>query len=314
MDWANERYVRWYTRDTKTWLLLGWEGQCVLGLTMRKVDRAGVLDDVSDAADLAVIFANGMPVDVIQTGLNRLVKLNVVELTGSGLILPNYIEAQEAAQSDAQRARESRERKRSRSRIVTGITPSTDEQSQNVTPESQAVTARHAQSQPVTPSVPSLPSTPTNAVPFILVEPSQPKRKKSATVPMLMTDDWQPTDRTFEAISARFGIGRQEITALVPEFRMYWIEGAGAGKRTGAPHWQTTFVRRVEQLSKFGNLCPRASGLPVKSNGYHRPPPQPNEPDMRDRYVPRQLGETDEQLEARRAEVKAGIRGPFDPI
>jgi hypothetical protein len=77
------------------------------------------------------------------------------------------------------------------------------------------------------------------------------------------------------------------------------------------PFWgdKATILDIARDPSKFVT-----AGLPVKSNGYHRSPPQPNEPDMRDRYVPRQLGETDEQLEARRAEVKAGIRGPFDPI
>jgi hypothetical protein len=67
----------------------------------------------------------------------------------------------------------------------------------------------------------------------------------------------------------------------------------------------------AEQREKFIALNREP---PISGTGKAHVPPQPNEPDMRDRYVPRQLGETDEQLEARRVEVKAGIRGPFDPI
>jgi hypothetical protein len=150
MDWPNERYVRWYTRDTKTWMLLGWQGQCVFGLLIRKVDRAGVLDDVVDGADLAVVFANGMPVDEIQTGLDRLTKYHVVELTDAGAVLPNFIEAQETASSDKQRAKDSRERKRTASRIVTAKSRNVTVESRKVTPESQVVTGRHTASQDVT--------------------------------------------------------------------------------------------------------------------------------------------------------------------
>ena len=43
MDWANERYVRLYTRDTVTWKMWPWEARAIFPLLMRKVDRAGVL-------------------------------------------------------------------------------------------------------------------------------------------------------------------------------------------------------------------------------------------------------------------------------
>jgi hypothetical protein len=112
VDWSNERYVRWYVRDTKTWMLLGWEGQCVLGLILRKVDRSGVLDGALTGDDLVVMFANGMPPEVAQTGLDRLVKREVVKLVTDGLVVTNFILAQESAQSDALRAREARERRR----------------------------------------------------------------------------------------------------------------------------------------------------------------------------------------------------------
>jgi hypothetical protein len=46
MDYANERYVRLYTRDTTTVKLLGWQGRLVWWSLLRKLDRidAGLAD------------------------------------------------------------------------------------------------------------------------------------------------------------------------------------------------------------------------------------------------------------------------------
>lgn len=150
MDWSNESYVRLYVRDTKTWLKLGWEGQTVLALTLRKLDRSGLLDGVQDAADLAVMLANGIPVQIVDTGLQRLLTLEVFQFTPEGLLMPHFIEAQEARKSDPQRQRESREKKRAMSRNVTLESRNVTDQSRNVSFESQLVTRCHTLSQPVT--------------------------------------------------------------------------------------------------------------------------------------------------------------------
>ena len=44
LDYANERFVLLYTRDTATWKLLDWEARAVLMFLLRKVDRSGVID------------------------------------------------------------------------------------------------------------------------------------------------------------------------------------------------------------------------------------------------------------------------------
>src|SRR4051794_1870175 len=44
LRWEDERYVRFYVRDTTDWLMLSWKAQGLFGLILRKVDRAGVLD------------------------------------------------------------------------------------------------------------------------------------------------------------------------------------------------------------------------------------------------------------------------------
>lgn len=155
MDWSNESYVRLFIRDTKTWILLGWEGQCVLSLTLRKLDRAGVLPDVFNGEDLAVMLANGMPIEIVTRGLDRLLDKKVVEITDVGLVMPNYIAAQEAAMSDQQRKREQRERRLALSRIVTKTGRNVTVTSRNVPFESHSVTSGHSASQVVTLNSPS---------------------------------------------------------------------------------------------------------------------------------------------------------------
>jgi hypothetical protein len=115
MDWPNERYVRVYTRDTTTWKLMDWRGRAVLSLLIRKVDRAGVLDVGHDGV-LGLAAVLELPVDIAEAGIAQLTTarggLPTVVDTGTAYVLPNYIEAQEAPQSDPQRKRESRARRR----------------------------------------------------------------------------------------------------------------------------------------------------------------------------------------------------------
>lgn len=168
LDYSNERYVRIYTRDTMTWKLLGWEGQTVLCLLARKFDRAGLLEGVTDGEDVAVMLDGGFPVDVAERGLSKLLRKDkktgesVLVLTERGLYWPKFMDAQETPKSDAQRQRESREKRKAdaASQIVT-------EKAEVVTNRdnmSQPVTACHSVSQPVTPNLPvpscSVPSDP----------------------------------------------------------------------------------------------------------------------------------------------------------
>jgi hypothetical protein len=154
MDWSNERYVRLYVRDTKTWKKARWEGQCLFMMLLRIVDRAGVLDDIEDPVeDLSLM--TGLPEEVVQVGYERLEKSGAVELRGSYLLIPNFIEAQEASKSDAQRQRESREGRRARALSVTkrdnGETEcDSDELKRDK--KSQVVTTGHNRSQVVTPT------------------------------------------------------------------------------------------------------------------------------------------------------------------
>jgi hypothetical protein len=148
MRWEDERYVRVYTRDSADWLALGWEAQALFVLTLRKVDRAGILDfGRHGVRGLASVVA--MPVEVVERALAILVEDGCVKVSGTRLVVPNFIEAQEAPSSDAQRKRESRGRARDLAAAFG------DTGSQSVTSgheNGQKVTAGHTRSQPVTPS------------------------------------------------------------------------------------------------------------------------------------------------------------------
>lgn len=112
MDWSDERYVRLYTRDTPTWLALEWDGQSVLSLLLRKVDRAGILEFQDDGVTIAVKAVTGIPLEIVESGLSKILRLKVASIKGQLLVIPNFIEAQEASASDKQRMKEYRARRR----------------------------------------------------------------------------------------------------------------------------------------------------------------------------------------------------------
>ena len=122
MDWANERYVRLFVRDTTTWKLLPWQSRALLPLILRKLDRSGVID-VGDDGEEGLAAVVEVPVEFLKEGLPDLLKRDVFRMAGGKFVMPKFLEAQETKQSDAQRKRESRENQRltaMRSQAVTG--------------------------------------------------------------------------------------------------------------------------------------------------------------------------------------------------
>jgi len=303
MDWANESYVRLYTRDTKTWMLLGWEGQCLLPLILRKLDRSGVLADVFNAEDLAVMLANGMPVDSIEKGLSRLITKEVVTFCDIGMLMTNYLVAQETPKTDKQRQKESRERRSVSSRIVTGESRDVTIESQDRSDLSHVVTDGHAPSQVVTPCL-ALPDSavPSMAVPCSMeITPNSPCEKKrairkKAEVETELPTDWAPTEA-----HAKFAADNGIDLAL----ELMKFKGHFDGRKC------------LSWNGRFSTWIGNAVGYAREREGKGRPMqsprmPQPNADLERDRYVARRLGETDEQLEARTAEIRAGKRGLYE--
>lgn len=141
MDWPNERYVRLYIRDTLTWSMWPWESRALFALLLRKLDRAGVLDIGKHDPVKALAVVVDMPPDIVRAGLEPLVASGTVEVNPPHVVMPGFMEAQEARASGAQRQREYISRRRAKA-----VSPN-DKTSDKTSP------ARHSLSQTVTPSL-----------------------------------------------------------------------------------------------------------------------------------------------------------------
>lgn len=162
MNWGDERYVRLYVRDTVNWVLLGWESQALFALIMRKLDRAGLLD-LGSHGMRGLSALSGIPLDVIERAIKPLMADGTLELRGTTLVCPNFLEAQEASMTDVQRQKEHRAKVRDVARAKElGLL---SEQSEPVTKRDETVTGCHELSQVVTPSL-AVPSQPSRAVPI----------------------------------------------------------------------------------------------------------------------------------------------------
>jgi len=179
MDWANERYVRVYTRDTADDQVLSWQARGLWPLLVRKADRAGVIATNHGPRGVAALVQ--WPREVVEPALAELLEDGRIRECHepTGYVIPNYIEAQETPSSTNQRQRDSRERRRdaandsvtkrdTESRNVTAP-------SQNVTPESRAVTPRHAESHRVTPCR----AVPSRTDPELVSPTARPRREPS---------------------------------------------------------------------------------------------------------------------------------------
>jgi len=152
MDWANERWVRVFTRDTVSWKLCDWRAHTTLLHLFRKVDRAGVLDVGDDGiAGLAAVLE--LPIEVVELGIEQLTRagngrLPTVVFSGASYVIPNFIEAQETPQSDPQRTRESRARRRD---VASLVSRNVSGPTRNVSKASRADTSGHTASRTDTP-------------------------------------------------------------------------------------------------------------------------------------------------------------------
>jgi hypothetical protein len=162
MNWADERWVKVYTRDTADWLAFRWEAKALFSLLLRKADRAGVVQVVpGEARCRKVAGLVGLPADIVEPGIADLLADGCLIESELGFTFRNFIEAQDAPKSDVQRQRESREKRRALGshegyKPTQSVTKRDRMMSQNVTERhavSHAVTDGHTVSHGVTPRV-----------------------------------------------------------------------------------------------------------------------------------------------------------------
>jgi hypothetical protein len=151
VNWDDERYIRVYVRDTADWLAIGWEGRFTLMSLMRILDRAGVSDLGQDLGALPELLR--MPAEIVEIGIDRLLKRRVIQINGKFIFMPNFLLAQEARQSDRMRQEDSRARRRDVANAKQAGVTIRDVPSQNVTgghENEQEVTRGHQASHAVT--------------------------------------------------------------------------------------------------------------------------------------------------------------------
>ena len=113
MNYPDEDYVRYYTRDTVSWRALGWQGQTVLALMLHgKFDRSGVFECDGHDPSHAVTLVTGLPPEVTVIGLQKLLDSKTWILQGDRLVWSKFIEAQSCRRADRIRQQESREKRR----------------------------------------------------------------------------------------------------------------------------------------------------------------------------------------------------------
>ena len=118
MDWSNERYVRVYVRETIDDISLSWEARAIWAELIKRFDRAGVIalgrQGVNWTKGLAALIR--IPLNVVEDHFHELLEDGRVEIREEDgqawAVAPNFIEAQEAKQSDSHRQREYRARRR----------------------------------------------------------------------------------------------------------------------------------------------------------------------------------------------------------
>lgn len=299
MRWADERYVRVYTRDTGEWLALGWEAQSLFLLALRKADRAGIVH-AGKAGPRGLAGMTGVPVDVVLRALPLLLEDGCLRETPGGYIIPNYIAAQETSTTDAQRKRDQRERDRARVMAeggpvskMAGDTIAHMERSRSVTEshamasrvESQAVTGGHDVSQEVTPNR----AVPSRAEPFSasqepepvpepfaleLQKPGKRPRKQSAAEVVFEKMEARRKERCEELgepfvrehwdgarINAALGKVAKDTESAQALFTSAWgLYLADDGNRVRKPAWSLAFFMTAGVRARYETDAARLEG------------------------------------------------------
>lgn len=189
MDFADEHYVKLYTRDTATRLMWPWQAIALHPNLLRKVDKAGILElgELEPLRSLAVVV--GLPIDVVKPGLDALLEDGTVELSDGVLVVPRFVDGQEARKTRAVVARDHREKKRDlarakRSGLLEHIVTSRDHAEPRVTSSDPPSPAR-----PLPDPVPS--QTPTSAQSPVAVAASVATVVRPPPVPPAVDDPFE---------------------------------------------------------------------------------------------------------------------------
>lgn len=242
MNWSEERYVRLYTRTTNDLLAFGPEGRHVWYELLRAADRAGVINTGGDLETMPELLR--VTPEVWAVGWPRILKRGCARVTERDIVITNYIEANEAKQSDAQRQRESRAR-----RVARGE-PERSSESRNVTSEvtkrDSSVTSGHTRSRLVTPCR----AVPDRAVPdHVGVGAKKRRRAPQVTMPT----GWKPTPGAI-AKASELGL---DLEHEAEDFRE-WT----ASKGQVYADWDAAFLSHLRRAAKRRRAGPGNGAAP----------------------------------------------------
>ena len=141
MDWPNERWIKLYTRRTAEDLALSWRARALWKEVLVECDRAGVIR-MREGRERARLLARmlRMPPGFVGRALPELLQDGRVVEASMGFVGPNFVEAQEATTSEAERQR--RHREKLRDLALAGAVTKRDRRSHSVTKPSRGVTTR----------------------------------------------------------------------------------------------------------------------------------------------------------------------------
>ena len=241
MDWANETWVKLYTRSTVDDALLTWEARALWAAIFQRLDRSGVLAFGRHGwKGVAVVV--GMPVDVVEMAAPELLRDGRIVERDNCIVAPNYIDAQAKRSSDAQRQRDSREKRRAVALLPNSVTERDTEsrnvtdESQNVTDESQNVTDCHQPSPGVTACHDKKRAEESRREEKRVVAP----KKRSTQIP----DSWQPNEKHITKASE----DGTDIAEAVESFRDHHQAKGSAMKS-----WDAAFNTWLRNAKKFAD-------------------------------------------------------------
>jgi hypothetical protein len=111
VNWADERWRKVYIHDTTDWKCLSWEAQALFLMLIRKVNEAGVLD-LGRRGRHGLTAHVKMPWEVAGPALDELEQDGCIQVSDDqkSLLMTNFLEAQQAHSTDAERKRKYRDR------------------------------------------------------------------------------------------------------------------------------------------------------------------------------------------------------------
>jgi hypothetical protein len=113
LDWANERWIKVYVRDTPDWQKMSWDAKAMLMLLLRKADSRGVVDLGKDGREnIAWVLGHAELKQRLDLALDELLADGCVSISTNALVIRNFTEAQQARTSDAEKQRKYRDRKK----------------------------------------------------------------------------------------------------------------------------------------------------------------------------------------------------------